>query len=117
MQSFETHKDDLIFGLSRSINVQILLAVAIILMVIRPILPEALIRLPDWAILSWDVWLSNFFNFVKDDLGLIYFTRTLTAGLENLLDITGNLLFGKRRWRRVRARAVRDCTSTLFRSR
>lgn len=98
MQSFETNKDDLIFGLSRSINVQILLAVAIILMVIRPILPEALIRLPDWAILSWDVWLSNFFNFVKDDLGLIYFTRTLTAGLENLLDITGNLLFGKRRW-------------------
>ncbi len=98
MHSFETHKDDLIFGLSRSINVQILLAVAIILMVTRPILPEALIRLPDWAILSWDVWLSNFFNFVKDDLGLIYFTRTLTAGLENLLDITGNLLFGKRRW-------------------
>ena len=98
MHSFETHKDDLIFGLSRSINVQILLAVAIILMVARPILPEALIRLPDWAILSWDVWLSNFFNFVKDDLGLIYFTRTLTAGLENLLDITGNLLFGKRRW-------------------
>ena len=98
MQSFETNKDDLIFGLSRSINVQILLAVAIILMLSRPILPEALIRLPDWAILSWDVWLSNFFNFVKDDLGLIYFTRTLTAGLENLLDITGNLLFGKRRW-------------------
>ena len=98
MQSFETNKDDLIFGLSRSINVQILLAVAVILMATRPILPEALIRLPDWAILSWDVWLSNFFNFVKDDLGLIYFTRTLTAGLENLLDITGNLLFGKRRW-------------------
>ena len=98
MQSFETNKDDLIFGLSRSINVQILLAVAIILMATRPILPEALIRLPDWAILSWDVWLSNFFNFVKDDLGLIYFTRTLTAGLENLLDVTGNLLFGKRRW-------------------
>ena len=98
MQSFETNKDDLIFGLSRSINVLILLAVAIILMLTRPILPEALIRLPDWAILSWDVWLSNFFNFVKDDLGLIYFTRTLTAGLENLLDVTGNLLFGKRRW-------------------
>ena len=98
MQSFETNKDDLIFGLSRSINVQILLAVAVILMATRPILPEALIRLPDWAILSWDVWLSNFFNFVKDDLGLIYFTRTLTAGLENLLDVTGNLLFGKRRW-------------------
>ena len=98
MASLETSKDDLIFGLSRSINVQILLAVAIILMVTRPILPDSLIRLPDWAILSWDVWLSNFFNFVKDDLGLIYFTRTLTAGLENLLDITGNLLFGKRRW-------------------
>ena len=98
MKYFESDKGDLNFGLSRSINVQILLAVAIILMVTRPILPDSLIRLPDWAILSWDVWLSNFFNFVKDDLGLIYFTRTLTAGLENLLDITGNLLFGKRRW-------------------
>ena len=98
MKYFESDKRDLNFGLSRSINVQILLAVAIILMVTRPILPDSLIRLPDWAILSWDVWLSNFFNFVKDDLGLIYFTRTLTAGLENLLDITGNLLFGKRRW-------------------
>ena len=98
MKYFESDKGDLNFGLSRSINVQILLAVAIILMVTRPILPDSLIRLPDWAILSWDVWLSNFFNFIKDDLGLIYFTRTLTAGLENLLDITGNLLFGKRRW-------------------
>ena len=64
----------------------------------RPFLPDFLIRIPEWAILTWDVWLSSFFNFVKDDLGLLYFTRTLTAGLEWLLDITGNLLFGKRRW-------------------
>ena len=57
-----------------------------------------MIRIPEGAILTWDVWLSSFFNFIKDDLGLLYFTRTLTAGLEWLLDITGNLLFGKRRW-------------------
>jgi glycine betaine/proline transport system permease protein len=66
--------------------------------ILRPFLPDFLIRIPEWAILTWDVWLSSFFNFVKDDLGLLYFTRTLTAGLEWLLDITGNLLFGKRRW-------------------
>ena len=68
------------------------------LVIARPFLPDSLIRIPDWAILTWDVWLSSFFNFVKDDLGLLYFTRTLTSGLEWLLDITGNLLFGKRRW-------------------
>ena len=98
MRIIKPKNADVIFGLSRSMNVQILIGLAIILMVIKPVLPEALIRVPDWAILSWDVWLSNFFNFVKDDLGLIHFTRAITAGLENLLDITGNLLVGKRRW-------------------
>ncbi len=98
MRIIKSENTDVIFGLSRLKNVQILIGLAIVLMVIRPVLPEALIRVPDWAILSWDVWLSNFFNFVKDDLGLIYLTRTITAGLENLLDVTANLLVGKRRW-------------------
>ena len=81
MRIIKSENTDVIFGLSRLKNVQILIGLAIVLMVIRPVLPEALIRVPDWAILSWDVWLSNFFNFVKDDLGLIYLTRTITAGL------------------------------------
>ena len=84
--------------INKSFPLQIILLIAVLFVFGRPYLPDALIRIPGWAILSWDVWLSNFFNFVKDDLGLLYFTRTLTAGLEWLLDITGNLLFGKRRW-------------------
>ncbi len=91
-------KDDYIVSFSRLRNAQILLAIATLIIIARPVLPEALIRLPDEAILPWDVWLSNFFNFVKDDLGLIYLTRTITGGLEWLLDVTANLLVGKRRW-------------------
>ncbi|MEP3333166.1 ABC transporter permease subunit [Sedimentitalea sp.] len=77
---------------------QILLAAAVLLAVARPILPDFMIRVPDWAILPYDVWLQTLFDFIKDDLGLIYVTRGISAGLEDLLDITANLLYGKRRW-------------------
>ena len=42
--------------------------------------------------------LDTTFNFIKEDLGLIYATRFLTEGLQWVLDVTANLLFGKRRW-------------------
>ncbi len=75
-----------------------LLLAAVLLTTLKPVLPDALVRVPDWAILPWDVWLDGFFNFIKDDLGLIYVTRAISAGLEDLLNITANLLHGKRRW-------------------
>ncbi len=77
---------------------QALLLAALILIVARPILPAALVRVPDWAILPWDVWLQTLFDFVKDDLGLIRLTRAISAGLEWVLDVTANLLYGRRRW-------------------
>lgn len=55
-------------------------------------------RIPDALIPPFAAWLDVFFNFVKDDLGLLTLTRTLTEGLEWLLDATANLMFGKRRW-------------------
>jgi len=79
----------------------ILLAAATFLAVAKPLLPEPLIRIPDGAILPYDIWLQWVFDFVKDDLGLIYFTRTISSGLEWLLDVTANLLHGKRRWPNV----------------
>jgi len=62
------------------------------------LLPEVLHRLPDALVPPFADWLDAVFNFVKDDLGLLALTRFLTEGLEWVLDVTGNLLFGRRRW-------------------
>ncbi|MFQ5565412.1 MAG: ABC transporter permease [Paracoccaceae bacterium] len=75
-----------------------LFGVAVLLAVLRPFLPVGIIRLPEAMILPWDIWLDAVFNFVKDDLGLIYLTRAVSGGLEYFLDATANLLYGKRRW-------------------
>lgn len=85
-------------GLTKVRVAQLLLAAAVLLAVARPILPDFLIRVPEWAVLPYDVWLQTLFDFVKDDLGLIHVTRGISAVLEYLLDITANLLYGKRRW-------------------
>ena len=61
-------------------------------------LPEGLVRLnPEW-VPPFALWLDALFNFVKDDLGLLVITRTITEGLENVLDATANIFYGKRRW-------------------
>ncbi len=75
-----------------------LLICAIVMALARPILPEFLVRVPDRAILPYDSFLQSVFDFIKDDLGLRYLTRTISGGLEWLLDVTANLLYGKRRW-------------------
>ena len=62
------------------------------------LLPAALHRLPEALIPPFAYWLDLIFNFVKDDLGLLTLTRTFTEGLEWVLDVTGNLFYGKRRW-------------------
>jgi glycine betaine/proline transport system permease protein len=61
-------------------------------------LPEWLHRLPEALVPNFAGWLDAIFNFVKDDLGLLVLTRTLTEGLEWILDVSGNIFFGKRRW-------------------
>ncbi len=76
----------------------ILLGLAVLCAFARPFLPDALIRVPAWAVLPYDVWLQATFDFIKDDLGLIYVTRSIAAVLEWFLDITANLLYGKNRF-------------------
>ena len=76
----------------------ILFAIAILLAVAKPLLPDFLIRVPEAAVLPYQDWLQWFFDFVKDDLGLIHVTRGISSVLEWLLDITANLLYGKHRW-------------------
>ena len=77
-----------------------LVGVAVLLTVLQYLgaLPSWLHRLPEAAIPPFATWLDAIFNFVKDDLGLLTFTRTLTEGLEWVLDVSGNIFFGKRRW-------------------
>ena len=60
--------------------------------------PNWMHRLPETAIPNFAMVLDIIFNFVKDDLGLLTFTRTLTEGLEWLLDVSGNIFYGKNRW-------------------
>lgn len=62
------------------------------------VLPAWLQRLPDSVIPNFAGWLDAIFTFVKDDLGLLALTRFLTGGLEWLLDFSGNIFFGKRRF-------------------
>jgi len=62
------------------------------------LLPAVLHRLPEAWVPPFAAWLDTGFNFIKDDLGLLTFTRFLTSGLEWVLDVTANLFFGQRRW-------------------
>ncbi len=87
-------------GLTRSQFAWGFFAVAIVLTLAQFIglLPAWLHRLPEAVIPNFAGWLDAIFNFVKDDLGLLKLTRFLTGGLETLLDASGNIFYGKRRW-------------------
>ena len=78
----------------------VLVGVAILVSALQwmNVLPAWLHRLPEAMIPNFALWLDAIFNFVKDDLGLLKLTRFLTDGLEWMLDASGNIFFGKRRW-------------------
>ncbi len=76
----------------------LLVIAAVVLACLKPWLPAWLIRVPVEAIPPYEGWLDALFNFIKDDLGLIHLTRALSDALENVLDVTANLLYGRRRW-------------------
>ena len=85
-------------------NIQIawlMFAAALLFAAAKPILPDGLIRLPEWALLPWQEWMQSLFDFIREDIGLIYVTRGIASGLEVLLDATGNILYGKHRWPRI----------------
>ena len=88
-------------GLSNTQIAWAMFAAAVLFAVAKPILPDALIRLPEWALLPWQEWMQAIFDFIREDLGLIYVTRGIAAGLEVLLDATANILYGKHRWPRI----------------
>lgn len=77
---------------------QLLLAVAIGLALTKALLPQGLIRPPDWLVLPFADWINAVFSFAQNELGLMAVTRTFSDVVEWLLDVTANLLYGKSRW-------------------
>ena len=80
-----------------------LLGFAAILTVLRPWLPDGLVRVPEVLLLPWRDWIDVVFQTVVFDWGFIEVTRTLSAGLEFILDAVANLLYGRARWPRLDA--------------
>ncbi len=100
MATLSTNAVPAISGISRPRFALVLVLIAAVLTIAQYLgaLPAALHRLPEAMVPPIAPFLDMIFNFVKDDLGLLAFTRFLTGGLEWVLDATANLLFGKRRW-------------------
>lgn len=76
----------------------VLIACAVLLAGLKFFLPEFLNRPAEFLILPFADWINAAFEFIKDDLGFIHLTRAFAAGVEWLLDVTANLLYGKNRW-------------------
>ncbi len=75
-----------------------LLALAVALALLKYGLPQGLVRPPQWLVMPFADGINRLFTFITDDLGFFYVTRAFASGVEWLLDITANLLYGKRRW-------------------
>ncbi len=74
---------------------------AIVLAVLKPVAPDWLVRPPVWLVWPLADWINAVFTFMRDDLGLMHVTRAFADGVQWLLDVTANLLYGKRRWPRL----------------
>ncbi len=79
-----------------------LLALAVLLTLAKPLLPEGLIRLPEWHPI-WAFYMDAWFSWLQNDLGLIHVTRTIAGWIGFLIDSAANLLYGKSRWPRLDA--------------
>ena len=82
-------------------GVLILLVCSIAIAASRFWLPEWMIRPPGFLIWPFADWINSAFILFKDDLGLMQVTRAFAAGVEWLLDVTANLLYGRNRWPRI----------------
>ena len=76
------------------------LAVAFVLLVLKPVLPTVLDRLPIWSE-AWAAYLDAAFSWLQNDLGLINVTRTIAGWFGFMIDAAANILYGKSRWPRL----------------
>ncbi len=79
----------------------VFLVIMFVLALFKGIFPEGLNRPPEFLVFPFADWINFFFVFLRDDLGLIHVSRAISGGVEWLLDITANLLYGKHRWPRI----------------
>jgi glycine betaine/proline transport system permease protein len=77
---------------------KLLLALAVGLMLFKTVLPQGMIRPPEWLVLPFADWINAVFAFLQNDLGLMAVTRAFSDVVEWLLNVTANLLYGKSRW-------------------
>ncbi len=80
-----------------------LLGIAALLTVLRPWLPDGLVRIPEVLLLPWRDWIDAAFQLIAFDLGFIHVTRFLSGILEFVLDAVANILYGRARWPRFEA--------------
>ena len=73
-----------------------ILLAALVLAVFTAFLPSGLMRPPAWMVLPFADWINWLFLFVKDDLGFIHVTRAISGLVEWLLDVSANILYGKK---------------------
>lgn len=80
-----------------------LLCTSFVLLLLRPWLPDGLVRIPETWLLPWRDWIDFAFQLIAFDLGFINVTRFLSGGLEFVLDAVANILYGRARWPRFEA--------------
>lgn len=79
------------------------IAIAAILTILRPWLPDNVVRIPEAWLLPWRDWIDVFFQWFTFELGFIEVTRFLSGILEFILNAVANLLYGRARWPRLEA--------------
>ncbi len=92
------------------------LALTVALILLKPWLPNWMVRVPESWLLPWADWLDVGFAWVQNDLGLIHVTREIAGWLGFLIDATANVLYGKSRWPRLEAlpwSVVAACAAVL----
>ncbi len=80
-----------------------MVGLAAVLTILRPWLPDMLVRPPEWWLLPWRDWIDFVFNKVTFEWGFINVTRFLSSGLEFVLDAVANIMYGRARWPRFEA--------------
>ena len=83
---------------ARTSTAWLIFGLALALTLGKALLPEGLIRPPEWLVQPFATWINAVFSFLQNELGLMALTRAFSEVVEWLLDVTANLLYGKNRW-------------------